>query len=227
MTEKDQTTTQEQAAANQILDALEGSAIAAQHEDVKRALSQLMAILLPEGLHAGAERLYTFTLYAERLRAWQVRLGHREAARKTYITLMKARRRWLVREGLASGRLGLVIRSWFYALAGLLWGYGESLSRWFVSSFVMVYIFGFIFILVDYLKVNAHQSPVFDINNSGTVGMYFYLSLIAFFDIGFRSISFDDFTGLWLIDLEFMLGKIMLMGLLAIIIRKFVKQTCA
>jgi hypothetical protein len=219
---RDEVKPEELQAAGELLARLEQEGIGAQ-ETVKAVRSELFALLLPDGWAASSERLQAFISHAELLRAWQARNGYREEARRTYLLLMKARRRWLWREGMEHGRLGLVLRSWLYYLAELFTGYGEGLGRWFVSSFILIYLFGFGFILADYLSVTNRSMPIFDSGGS-SAGMYFYLSFISFLGLGFRVLQFDDFLGVFLVDMEFLIGKLMLIAFAAILIRKFLKQ---
>jgi hypothetical protein len=219
---RDEVRPEELGAAGELLARLEREGIGAQ-ETVKAARSELFALLLPDGWNASPERLQAFISYAEQLRAWQASHGYREEARRTYLLLMKARRRWLWREGMAHGRLGLALRSWLYYIAEIFTGYGEGLARWFVSSFILIYLFGFGFILADYLSVSNRSMPIFDSGGS-SAGMYFYLSFVAFLGLGFRVLSFDDFLGAFLVDTEFLIGKLMLIAFAAILIRKFLKQ---
>jgi len=220
----DEPTQEEHTKAQELLDGLEKIGNAIQPQLVASACSELYKILLPSGLKANPERLQAFAIYAEQLRAWQSRHGYREEARRCYMVMMKARRHWLWRLGLAEGRLGMAMRSWLYFLAEIFTGYGEGLGRWFFSSMIMVYLFGFLFVLVDYLQVLTSSMPVFDVGGSKIAGMYFYLSTITFLGVGFRTLQFDDFLGVFLIDLEFWVGKLMLLGLAVILIRKFLKQ---
>lgn len=219
---RDEVTPEEFKTARDLLERLENEGISA-GETIRSARSELSRLLLPDGWNASPERLQVFISHAELLRAWQARNGYREEARRTYLLLMKARRRWLWREGMTHGRLGLAMRSWLYCIAELFTGYGEGLGRWFVSSFILIYLFGFVFILADYLSVNNRSMPIFDSGGS-SAGMYFYLSFVTFLGLGFRVLSFDDFVGAFLVDAEFLIGKLMLIGLAAIIIRKFLKQ---
>jgi hypothetical protein len=218
----DEVKPEELKAARELLQQLEKEGISA-GEAIRSARSELSRLLLTDGWNTSTERLQVFISHAELLRAWQARNGYREEARRTYLLLMKARRRWLWREGMAHGRLGLAMRSWLYYIAELFTGYGEGLGRWFASSFILIYLFGFVFILADYLSVNSRSMPIFDSGGS-SAGMYFYLSFVTFLGLGFRVLSFDDFVGAFLVDAEFLIGKLMLIGLAAIIIRKFLKQ---
>lgn len=181
-------------------------------------------LLLPASVAPDSERLRAFISYGERLRSWFVRMGQREEARRLYIDLMRVRRRWLWVEGLEKGKLGLALRSFVYAPAQWFTNYGEGLWRWFVSSTIMIYLFGFLFLLIDYLRVLSRLSPVFDTGNSNAVGMYFYLSTVNFLGVGFRTLQFDDFLGLFLVDVEFLIGKIMIAAFLVMLFRKFSKQ---
>jgi len=219
---RDEVTPEELTTAGELLARLEKEGIGA-GESVRTSRSELYNLLLSDGWNASPERLQVFISHAELMRAWQANHGYREEARRTYLLLMKARRRWLWREGLAHGRLGLAMRSWLYYIAELFTGYGEGLGRWFVSSFILIYLFGFVFILADYLSVTNRNMPIFDSGGS-SAGMYFYLSAISFLGVGFRVLQFDDFLGVFLVDMEFLIGKLMLIGLAAIIIRKFLKQ---
>jgi hypothetical protein len=219
---RDEVKPEELQAAGELLARLEQEGIGAQ-ETVKAVRSELFALLLPDGWAASSERLQAFISRAELLRAWQARNGYREEARRTYLLLMKARRRWLWREGMSHGRLGLALRSWLYCIAEVFTGYGEGLGRWFVSSFILIYLFGFGFILADYLSVTNRSMPIFDSGGS-SAGMYFYLSFISFLGLGFRVLQFDDFLGVFLVDMEFLIGKLMLIAFAAILIRKFLKQ---
>jgi hypothetical protein len=219
---RDEVTPEELTAAGGLLARLEQEGLGAV-ETISSARSELSRLLLLDGWNASPERLQVFISHAELLRAWQARNGYREEARRTYLLMMKAQRRWLWREGMSHGRLGLAMRSWLYCIAEVFTGYGEGLGRWFVSSFILIYLFGFVFILADYLSVNNRSMPIFDSGGS-SAGMYFYLSFVTFLGLGFRVLSFDDFVGAFLVDAEFLIGKLMLIGLAAIIIRKFLKQ---
>jgi hypothetical protein len=219
---RDDVTPDELQSARDLLARLDKEGIGAL-DTIKAIRSELFALLLPGAWDASPERLQVFISHAELLRAWQAQHGYREEARRTYMLLMKARRRWLWREGMSHGRLGLALRSWLYYIAELFTGYGEGLGRWFVSSFIMIYLFGFGFILADYLSVTNRSMPIFDSGGS-SAGMYFYLSFVSFLGLGFRVLQFDDFLGAFLVDMEFLIGKLMLIALVAIIIRKFLKQ---
>jgi len=109
------------------------------------------------------------------------------------------------------------INTMIYYLWWLISDCGQSFSRWFITSIVIIAFFGYLF--------NVNSNSFFIANGrQPTPYTFYYYSTVAFTTLGFGDIVPKDIIGEILISIEVILGYIMLGGLLSIFSSKFVPK---